>query len=126
MARRIGLMSLLIAWICANGAALELLQCAAWVKMFAGYAPHMSVAAALDETFDPAKPCKICTTVAKARASEENLPANSTSALEKIVLALPSSSAPVVAPIENRGWPELADTFAGSRTERVPLPPPRA
>ena len=46
---------LLFAWICANGALLDVVQVFAWGKMFSGYAKSMSVSAALKETFDPAR-----------------------------------------------------------------------
>lgn len=126
MARRIGIVSLLLAWICANGAALELVQCAAWVKMFIGYAPHMSVVAALDETFDPAKPCEICTNVAKARATQPETPATAPAALEKIILVLQVNHSPVIEQPASVVWPHPAHIVAASRAEAVPLRPPRA
>jgi hypothetical protein len=64
-----------IAWLCASGAHLDALQVAAWGKMFAGYFGNMSVAQALSATFDPAKPCKMCIEIAKAKdATERQIP----------------------------------------------------
>ena len=57
----------MLAWLCANGALLDLVQVFAWSRMFAGYTQTMTVGAALRETFDPAKPCELCLGVADAK-----------------------------------------------------------
>src|SRR5687768_1456684 len=47
---RFAQLSLLLAWVCANGAIWDAVQVFAWSKMFVGYASTMTVPAALRET----------------------------------------------------------------------------
>jgi hypothetical protein len=124
MARRIGICSLLLAWLCANGAMVELVQCVAWVKMFAGYVPHMSVAAAIDETLDATKPCALCKTVSTARAKSQPTGDNAKVASEKVLLAL-TTIEDVDLEILRPSWPPPPSRAAQARREPVPLPPPR-
>ncbi len=123
--RKLSIISLLVAWLCANGLMLDVMQCVAWAKMFAGYAPHMSVTAALSETFDPAKPCQLCTRVAEAR-SQQTLPTSQTvHAIDKIVLIAQSAPARVTPAPAREAWPRPWAENAERRIEAVPQPPPR-
>jgi hypothetical protein len=124
--KQVAILSLLLAWLCANGALLEGVQVFAWAKMFAGYTQSMTVAAALRETFDPAKPCEMCLGVAAAKdTAKKQLPAAVENSTGKIVLALEAANKFVVAPVPE-AWPPIATMAALSRSEAVPVPPPRA
>lgn len=125
MRRHFSIFCLCAAWLCANGALLDVAQVFAWARMFAGYAQTESVGAALRNTFDPAKRCPICLAVEKARdASREQQPPAATVALEKIVLICQHTEI-FLTPAAPREWPESAPAFAPARHEPVPLPPPR-
>jgi hypothetical protein len=95
--------------------------------MFSGYAKNMSVAAALKETFDPAKPCEMCVGVATAKQDleQKNLPATTEQNSGKLVLALQLSSTFVLVDIPD-AWPRECARLVPSRSDRVPVPPPRA
>jgi hypothetical protein len=124
--KNLSIASLLLAWLCANGALLDAVQVFAWGKMFAGYTGTMSVTAALRATFDPAKPCELCVTVAAAKdTAQKQLPSQvERAAADKLLLALHSVARPVfVSPPAD--WPAALASAAPSRTEPVPLPPPR-
>ena len=126
MRKSVAISSLLVAWLCANGALLDGVQVFAWAKMFAGYAQTMSMAAALRETFDPAKPCEMCVGVAVAKeATKRQVPPTVERSAEKIVLALEAAGRTVLAPLPD-AWPPVAVLTALSRRDDVPVPPPRA
>lgn len=123
--RRFAIFSLLLGWVCTHGAIWDAVQVFAWGKMFTGYASQMSVAAALRETFDPAKPCHLCLGVAAAKqAAKQQLPQAVERATEKFVLAL---EVPASLTFENASapWPVALSSVAPSRSDPVPLPPPR-
>ncbi|MEO6245816.1 MAG: hypothetical protein ABIQ12_10300 [Opitutaceae bacterium] len=126
MRKKIASFSLLFAWLCANGGLLDGVQVVAWAKMFAGYAQTMSVTAALRETFDPAKPCEMCLGVASAKeAAQQHVPPTTERAVEKLLLAYHAN--PIFVISHSPGdWPATLASAAPSRTEDVPVPPPRA
>lgn len=125
MRRRFATAALVIAWLCAHGAVWDVLQFAAWGKMFAGYSVTMSPAQALNETLDPAKPCDLCTGIAKARAgAKEKLPATEQQQAAKLVLALQAADSPDFAHDPGR-WLPAPGMRRVERTDPVPLPPPR-
>jgi hypothetical protein len=117
---------LLFAWLCANGALLDAVQVFAWGKMFSENTRTMSVTAALRATFDPTKACELCSTVATAKnTAAKQLPAAvEHSGADKLLLALHIPARPVfVSPPAD--WPATLASVPPSRTEPVPLPPPR-
>ncbi len=127
MRRTVAITSLLFAWLCANGALLDAVQVFAWGKMFSENARTMSVARALSATFDPARACELCSTVAAAKdTAAKQLPAAvESSGAEKLVLALHAPAHPIfVSPATD--WPVTLASVPLSRTEPVPVPPPRA
>jgi hypothetical protein len=125
MRKKIALLALLFAWLCANGALLDAAQVLAWAKMFAGYSGTMSAAAALERTFDPAKPCQMCLRVAAAKkAAQQQLPQAIEQSSEKLILAL-HRSPPIIFEQLALAWPAALARVAPSRTEAVPVPPPR-
>lgn len=124
--RRLPIIALLLAWVCANGALLDAAQVLAWGKMFRGYAAVLPVGEALAKTFDPANSCRLCVRVAAARrAAREQLPTAVEFSAEKLTLAVhravvftPRPPAP--------GWPEPGALHGPTRVEAVPVRPPRA
>lgn len=125
MRRTLAITSLLIAWLCANGAMLDALQVFAWGKMFAGYKETMSVSAAIKETFDPAKPCDLCRHVAKAKESaQDQLPPLGDNSAPKFVLSLHPTEPPVFADVPS-AWVASPVMSVCQRTDPVPVPPPR-
>jgi hypothetical protein len=122
--QRFAIAALVIAWLCANGAVWDVLQVTAWGKMFAGYSGTMTITDALQATFDPAKPCKMCEGIAKAKGeTNENVP-NSDQQAGKFVLAIHVVDAPVFGN-DPGAWVGGRLSSVLQRTDPVPLPPPR-
>jgi hypothetical protein len=123
---RLRITALLLAWLCASGAALDVAQVFAWGRMFAGYARHESLAAAASETFDPAKPCALCRAVSKARdASNSAQPAIPAAGADRLLLVC-ESPAPVVLTPSRPAWAEIRRDAPVSWSVSIPVPPPRA
>ena len=127
MRKKFSITCLLFAWLCANGALLDAVQVFAWGKMFSDNTRTMDVAAALRATFDPAKACELCVSVATAKdTAARELPATvERASAEKLLLALHTPARPVFL-LPSADWPETLASVAPSRTEAVPVPPPRA
>src|SRR5688572_9710274 len=100
---------MLFAWLCANGALLDVVQVVAWGKMLSNYTTTMSVAAALDATFDPAKPCEMCVGVAAAKEdlAQKRIPGTIEQNSVKLVLAFESPAAFV--------WTHVPDSWPNGR-----------
>jgi hypothetical protein len=123
--RSIATAALVIAWLCANGALWDVMQTAAWGRMFAGYAQTMSLTEALRETFDASKPCEMCQSIAKARgAAEKQMPKAEQRAADKLLLVIHSVDAPMFAHGPS-DWMSNPPAGWRERTDPVPLPPPR-
>lgn len=126
MRPKLASLALVFAWLCANGALLDVVQVFAWAKMFSGNAETMSVGAALQKTFDPKHRCKMCLGVTAAKKStQEHQPRAAEQSAEKFLLAL-HRSAPLVIGKTPGAWPAVLPWAAPSRTDAVPVPPPRA
>lgn len=125
MRRRFATFALLLAWLCANGAAWDVLQVAAWGKMFAGYSQTMSISSALLATLDPSKPCELCVGIADAKdAAKENAPASEQSRGVKFLMLAEAADLPVLRTDPETWLAAPAQTLA-KRTDPVPVPPPR-
>lgn len=125
MSRRISVISLFCAWLCASGALLDVAQLVAWTRMFAGHAGTESIVAAAKDTFDPGKPCALCMAVSRARqASGQHAPAVPSAGSEKMVLIV-DCPAPFVAATGAREWSEMPAVKAAAPCGDVPVPPPR-
>lgn len=125
MRRILATAALVFAWLCANGALLDVVQVFAWSRMFAGYSETMTVSAALRETFNPAKPCPLCRHVAKAKAAaQQQLPPAPEGDGAKFVLALETTEPPIFVR-EPGKWIASPLMQVRQRTEPVPVPPPR-
>ena len=123
--RRLPIITLLLAWVCANGALLDAAQVLAWAKMFRGYAAVMPAGEALAKTFDPANSCRLCVRVAAARrAAREQLPAAIELSAEKLTLAVHRAAVFTPRP-PAPDWPEPGALHGPSRVEAVPVRPPR-
>ena len=127
MRRTFAITSLLLAWLCANGALLDAVQVFAWGKMFTENVRTLPLTVALNATFDPARPCEFCLGVAAAKeTAKQQLPSSvELASTEKLLLALHTSSPPFfVSP--SADWPVTLTSVPPSRTRSVPVPPPRA
>jgi hypothetical protein len=119
---------LLLAWLCANGAVWNVVQVVAWAKMFHDYAQVMPATEALALTFDGTVPCDLCHLSQDAQdTARQQLPADAAlgGGVEKILLI--ADCAPVtvlVAP--DAAWPGVVHEAGLTRTDAVPVPPPRA
>jgi hypothetical protein len=126
--RHLSLTALLLAWLCANGAVWNVVQVVAWAKMFHDYSQVMPVAEALELTFDGSAPCDMCTISQDAQdTARSQLPREAAlgSGNEKILFV--SDCAPVtVLAAPDYAWPGLVSETGLTRTESVPVPPPRA
>lgn len=120
--------ALLLAWLCANGAVWNVVQAVAWAKMFHDYSQVMPAGDALALTFDGSAPCDMCLIAQGGQdAARQQLPAEAAlgGGMEKIVLIADHAPAPVlVAP--DTVWPGPVHEAGLTRTEAVPVPPPRA
>jgi hypothetical protein len=119
--------SLLFAWLCANGALWNVVQVAAWVKMFHDYSAIMTGGEALQLTFDASKPCKVCSIAKSAEdTARKQMPRDAAfvGGEEKLLL-LSECSPTVVAPAPAFVWPDVGDHTGLIRKETVPVPPPR-
>lgn len=123
--RKLSIGCLLLAWLCANGAVWNVVQVVAWAKMFRDYSQVMPAAQALELTFDGSAPCDLCeiAEVGQNATRDPRVPALG-GGPEKILLISECVPAPVlVAPAFS--WPGVADATGLTRTESVPVPPPR-
>ena len=124
--RTVAITSLFLAWLCANGAILDLAQCLAWTRMFASYAETLPVGEALRETFDARKPCALCRAISHAKESQQQqLPQQVVRDAEKLILALETPS-PVFLTRPSDDWQEERWMMIDPRINPVPVPPPRA
>jgi hypothetical protein len=125
MSKRLGIISLFIAWLCASGALLDTAQVFAWVRMFAGYTRTMSIETAVIQTMDPNKPCAICKAVRRARdAGRHEKAAATPPAVEQMLLAHVQDEPFVLPPIRSE-WPQADPIPIPSWRMPVPVPPPR-
>jgi len=124
--RRISIIALCLAWLCANGTIWNVVQVVAWAKMFRDYSQVMPVAQALQITFDGSAPCELCHFTEKAQDSaREQLPHETAlNGAEKILLATESTPTFVLAAPES-AWPGVVHDAGPARTDPVPVPPPR-
>jgi hypothetical protein len=124
--RKLAIFCLLLAWFCANGAVWNVVQVVGWAKMFHDYAQVMPAAQALELTFDGSAPCDLCHLAQEGQDAtrDPQAPAPQSGGLEKILLIAECTAAPVlVAP--DFAWPGIVDLSGLTRTESVPVLPPR-
>lgn len=126
MRRHLSVACLLLAWLCATGALLDVAQALAWTRMFVGYARTMSTGQAFSRTFDSGQPCEICLAVQKARATGRKQPPAATAAAAKQIV-LVCQPAETAAPSSSFcAWPDPGRTQVFSWCPPVAVPPPRS
>lgn len=125
MRRHLSLACLLLGWLCATGALLDVAQAFAWTRMFVGYTRTMSPGQAISRTFDPGKPCALCLAVQRAReTSRKQLPAAPPVVAKQMVLICePAETA--APPSSFCAWPESSGPRLPSWCPPVAVPPPR-
>jgi len=124
--RKFSIACLLLAWLCANGAVWNVVQVVGWAKMVRDFTQVMPAGQALQLTFSGDAPCKLCHLAqAGQEATRDSAPpAALGGGDEKILLIAECAPAPVlVAP--DFSWPGAVDAAGLTRTESVPVPPPR-
>ncbi len=125
-AERLRIFVLLIGWTGATGAHWDILQVAAWARMWAGYAQVQPLATALATTFSPEAMCGACKTIQAAKHDQAADPAIDLSAMEKALLLLPSAHpAAVDPPSAIRVARRELVTRPLSWRAAPPVPPPR-
>ena len=127
MRRRLSILSLCFAWLCANGALWNAVQVVGWAKMFHDYSQVMPVAHALEITFSGDAACALCHISRTAQdAAREQLPRDTAlgGGLEKPLL-VSEDAPPVVVTAPDFAWPGVANDAGLTRTEAVPVTPPR-
>ena len=125
--RKFSIACLLAAWVCANGMVWNVVQVVAWARMFQQFSQVMPAARALQVTFSGEAPCPLCKLSQTAQDNErKQLPPDAAlgGATEKILFLADSAPAPLVIAPES-SWPGVVDAAGLTRTESVPVPPPR-
>ncbi|WP_438481421.1 hypothetical protein [Oleiharenicola lentus] len=124
--RKISIGCLLFAWLCANGAVWNTVQVVAWAKMFHDYAQVMPLAQALKVTLEGNAMCDGCVFAQDAEdAAREQLPRDAAlGGMDKFVFAT-ELPAPIFSIEPEVSWPGVAHDVGLTRTESVPVPPPR-
>ncbi|WP_148218176.1 hypothetical protein [Opitutus terrae] len=116
---------LLCSWFIATGAHWDVVQVAAWGRMWIENARTQSSTAALARTFSPEGMCEVCHVVQAAKHAERENSAVPPTLTEKAPLLLLDASVVVITAPTVLCWLDAAPTRAESRTVRPPVPPPR-
>ena len=127
MRRRLSLFALCLAWLCANGALWNVVQVVGWAKMLHDYSAVMPTARAMKITFDGSAPCDLCHLSQSAEdTARQQLPRDAElgSGMEKLLLVTGDAVA-VVVTAPDLAWPGIVNDAGLTRTESVPVPPPR-
>lgn len=122
MRRIVSILSLGLAWLCANGALWDAVQMFAWGKMVHDYAQVMPLQKAIAKTFDGNASCEICVVVVDAKGQQTSQQIER--ANDKVFLAC-EPVVTIVISIPQREWPGAVDRTGLTRTEPVALRPPR-
>jgi len=125
--RHVSIFALCLAWLCANGAVWNVVQVVAWAKMFHDYSQVMPAARALQITFDGSAPCALCHIAQEGQdAARDQLPRDTAlgGGMDKLLLLSETVPAIVVSAPEFV-WPGVTDDTGLTRTEAVPVTPPR-
>ena len=119
---------MIFAWLCANGALWNTVQVVGWVKMFHDYSVSMTVAKALEITFNGSAPCNLCHLSEKGEnTARQQLPADAVlgGGMKKLLMAT-EELAPLVLVTPDFSWPGVVNDAGHVRTETVPVRPPRS
>ncbi len=126
MRRTFAISALILAWLFANGAAWNFVQVVAWAKMFRDYSAVMPVREAVRVTFE-GESCNLCRVAqGGADAAREQVPkSDAFGGGDRILLSLQATPLLVVS-APDFSWPSLASEVGRTRTDAVPVRPPRA
>jgi hypothetical protein len=125
--RTVPLLALLIGWLLATGAHWDLVQVAAWGRMWAQFAQVQPLAVALATTFTPEARCSACKAVQAARQHGGDPAVLGADALAKPPLILPSVRTLVIArPGVLEFLTPPSHTIPSPDRAAPPVPPPRA
>lgn len=116
---------LLCGWFIATGAHWDLVQVAAWGKMWIENARTQSSTAALARTFSPEGMCEMCHVVQAVKHAERENPAVPPTLTEKAPLLPLDAAAVVITAPGVLSWLETAPALSELRRMRPPVPPPR-
>jgi len=124
--RKISLICLLTAWLCANGVVWNVVQVVGWAKMIHDYSDVMPVAKAIKLTFSGEAPCNFCRVAESGKdQADQQLPHEVLgSATERILFVADCTPLEVVVATDFT-WPGLVHEAGLTRTAAVPVPPPR-
>ena len=122
MRRTVSILSLCLAWLCANGALWDAVQVFAWGKMVHDYSRFMTVGQAIEITFDGSAPCELCAAVDEAKQGQTDQQVERSH--ERVLLACQAPEK-ILLTVPPTAWPGVADATGLTRTEPVPVPPPR-
>jgi hypothetical protein len=124
--RKLSLACLVCAWFCANGVVWNVVQVVGWAKMLRDNSQTMSLTRAVEVTFSGEAPCEFCHISRTAEdTAQQQLPHDVLgSAAEKILFLTDCAPAPLI-PAPEVSWPGVADATGLTRTEAVPVRPPR-
>ena len=122
MRRTFQLLTLAFAWLCANGALWDAVQVFAWAKMVHDNTRIMSLSQAIVKTFDGSAPCEICTVVDDVKQGQPTPQVERSQ--EKVLLACQAPEQFLVT-VPEFTWPGVLADAGPTRTEPVPVPPPR-
>jgi hypothetical protein len=120
--RTLSITMLCFAWLCANGALWDCVQVVAWGKMLHDNSQVMPLAQAIEKTFDGSAPCEICVVVDDAKAQP---PAQQVERSAEKVLLVCQTPEKFLVNVPEFSWPGAVNCTGLSRTEEVPVRPPR-
>jgi hypothetical protein len=120
--RIIAITTLCLAWLCANGALWDAVQVFAWGKMVHDYSQVMPLQQAIAKTFDGTASCEICVVVDDAKAQQ---PAQQIERSAEKVLLVCQTPETFLVNVPEFSWPGAVHCAGLSRTEKVPVRPPR-
>lgn len=126
MRSRLALILTLFAWLLATGSQWDVVQVAAWGRMFAANVQTLPLLQAANRTFSPEGRCELCGAVSEAKRQQENSSAVPGGPVaSKIFLAFEPAPRPVVAAPDSAPWSQ-SDPLAPAMTRAAPpVPPPR-
>ncbi len=121
------LILLLAGWLVATGAHWDLIQVAAWGRMWVQNLRSESPVAALATTFSPEGMCRVCQAVQAAKLRQQNDPSVVGPVREKApLLPLDTRQITLVAPVGGSFFRLTAVIEPPAQFTEPPVPPPRA
>jgi hypothetical protein len=124
--KRVASLFLLMGWLFASGAMLDVTQVVAWSRMFSANMKTDTVIEAVENTFHTGKMCSLCKAVAKAReATKREAAQSNTLEVQKLILIVEDAQT-FKSVREVASWSFIDHVTHYSHSEEIPVPPPRA